>query len=300
MVLAAFAAVIGMLAVRRAGYGLAGLACLREYLAPPRRSPARTPGPWTSCRRSRGRGGGGGAVGLARTAAAAALAAGWLRARSRQLAGPPPRRQSVRAGSLERAPSSSARRPDRRRFLAVAARHGGRGRSRRPGRPGAARTLQRGQAPGRHPAARPRQAGRAGPRRNAAWCPGDHPVLHVQRQLLPGRHRAGPAAGPARGAGRCAIARDGRPAGRADLRGPAAPPAHRARHHAGLRLQPGRRPAGRERALARRAAWPTCSREAGVHGRRRPVLSAPPTTAGPAARRARRHRTAATRCSRSG
>ena len=119
MVLAAFAAAIGMLAVRRAGYGLAGLAVfgiLGAAAAITRPNAGALDVVPTLA---------GIAVaavallGLARTAAGRPRR-GLAPGESRQLAGPPPRRQSVRAGSLERAPSSSVRRPDRRRFLAVA------------------------------------------------------------------------------------------------------------------------------------------------------------------------------------
>ncbi len=119
MVLAAFAAAIGMLAVRRAGSGLAGLAVfgiLGAAAAITRPNAGALDVVPTLA---------GIAVaavallGLARTAAGRPRR-GLAPGESRQLAGPPPRRQSVRAGSLERAPSSSVRRPDRRRFLAVA------------------------------------------------------------------------------------------------------------------------------------------------------------------------------------
>ncbi len=118
LVLAAFAIAIGMLAVRRAGYGLAGLALFGIL------------GAAAAITRPNA-----GALDVAPALAGIAVAAvallGLARAaagrprrglapgESRQLAGPPPRRQPFRGG-LEPAPSSSVRRPDRRRFLAIA------------------------------------------------------------------------------------------------------------------------------------------------------------------------------------
>jgi DMSO/TMAO reductase YedYZ molybdopterin-dependent catalytic subunit len=118
LVLAAFAIAIGMLAVRRAGDGLAGLAVFGIL------------GAAAAITRPNAR-----ALDIMPTLAGIAVAAvallGLTRAAadrprrglapggSRQLAGPPPRRQPFRG--LEPAPLSSTRRPDRRRFLALAA-----------------------------------------------------------------------------------------------------------------------------------------------------------------------------------
>jgi DMSO/TMAO reductase YedYZ molybdopterin-dependent catalytic subunit len=118
MVLAAFAIAIGMLAVRRTGYGLAGLAgfgILGAAAAITRpNAGALDVVPALA-----------GIVVAAVALLALARAAadrprrGLAPGESRQLAGPPPRRQPF-LGGLEPAPSSSVRRPDRRRFLAVA------------------------------------------------------------------------------------------------------------------------------------------------------------------------------------
>jgi DMSO/TMAO reductase YedYZ molybdopterin-dependent catalytic subunit len=118
LVLAAFAIAVGMLALRRAGYGLAGLAVFGIL-----------GGAATITRPNAG------ALDVVPTVAGIAVAAvallGLARAaagrprpglapgESRQLAGAPSRRQPFRGG-LESAPSSSVRRPDRRRFLIVA------------------------------------------------------------------------------------------------------------------------------------------------------------------------------------
>ena len=90
-------------------------------------------------------------------------------------------------------------------------------------------------------------------------------VLHAERQLLPGGHRPGAAAGVA-GSVDPADRRHGRPAGRAHLRRPAPAAAHRGRHHAGLRVQRGRRAVRGQRALARRQPARPCSAGPGSSG----------------------------------
>ncbi|CAA9381181.1 MAG: probable sulfite oxidase, partial [uncultured Nocardioides sp.] len=78
-----------------------------------------------------------------------------------------------------------------------------------------------------------------------------HQAPHPQRRLLPGRHPAVPAGG-----GRRELVADHRrrrrQGGHADLRRPGRHAARRARHHAHLRVQRGRREARRRGALARR------------------------------------------------
>ena len=90
-------------------------------------------------------------------------------------------------------------------------------------------------------------------------------VLHAERQLLPGRHRPGAAAGVA-GSVDPADRRHGRPPRRAHLRRPAPAAAHRGRHHAGLRVQRGRRAVRGQRALARRQPARPCSAGPGSGG----------------------------------
>ena len=89
-------------------------------------------------------------------------------------------------------------------------------------------------------------AGRAGRR------PRDDAVRHAERRLLPHRHRPHRAAGPHRGL-HAADHRDGRQRARAVLRRPPRTADDRARHHADVRVQRGRRTLRRQRPLARHA-----------------------------------------------
>ena len=104
---------------------------------------------------------------------------------------------------------------------------------------------------------------------------GADPAVHGEPGVLPGRHRDQRAADPARRLP-AVDDRDVRLAPQLHAAGPVrARRPHRARHHAHLRLQRGRRPAGRHRAVARRPARRVPA------GERRPVRAATSWCAAP-------------------
>ena len=269
----AFAALIGMLAVRRIGYGLAGLAVFAVVgVAAAVHLPNAT------------------AVDVVPTLAGVAVAAAALVILVRAVwaafpvaearhgvasfegSGPPadlltggPYLGDL-AGAQIGPETEAARRPDRRRFLICGGGSGGAGRG--GGRSGrqAARTVQRRLVPGAGAAARPgrRRQGRPGGRRPPD--PRADALLHLQQQLLPGRHRPGPAAGVA-GKLDAADRRHGRPGTRVHLRRTAEDAADRERHDAGVRIELGRRPLPGQRQVARRAAGRAAAAGRGAGGR---------------------------------
>ena len=216
VLLVAFAALIGVLAVRRMAYGLAGLAIFAGVgVAAAAHLPNATAADVTPTLAG---------VGVAVAALVVLVRAVWAAFPAAE--GPAPSRAAPLDGitSTKHHPEDTPRRRPHARpgsppFPDRGGGNGGAGRGGRRSRRPADGTVQR--RPGAGPAARPGGRGQGGP---GGHRPADRradPLLHLEQQLLPGRHGPGPAAGIA-GKLDAADRRHGRPGARHHLRRAAA------------------------------------------------------------------------------